>query len=349
MNQLKAKQSELPQIVFFVSIFLIGAIVLFTLPRLTIPLTLGYVLYLISKPAIPALMRLKLSRTVSVIIIFIGMIFCTVYPVIKVVPIVTREVKNFQYYFPKVESYIKREYRIISDKVKDKTGIEIGDKFVDDGIGIAKKSTTSLLLNAPTILASVVEWIFLVPLFVFFLLKDGVVFKRLVLRLVPNSIFERFYFLSHQFNKQLGDYIFAKFIEASIVGILITVGLFFMDIRFSLLLGIVAGLTNIIPYLGPILGMIPAVIVGMAEYGFGATFGGMMLLYIISNAVDIALVFPILVSKIVDLHPIVVVISVILGSQTMGIMGMVISIPVAAAVKLIFLEIYGEIYSSRTR
>jgi len=349
MNLLKAKQSELPQIIFFASLFLIGAIVLFTLPRLTIPLTLGYVLYLISNPAIPSLMKLGLSRNISVVVIFIGMIFCTVYPVVKVVPIVSNEVKNFQYYFPKVESYIKREYKNVSYQIKDRTGIEIGDKFVDDGIKIAKKSTTSFILNAPAILASVVEWIFLVPLFVFFLLKDGEKFKRLVLRLVPNSIFERFYFLSHQFNKQLGDYIFAKFIEASIVGIIITVGLLIMDIRFSLLLGMVAGVTNIIPYIGPIFGMIPAVIVGMAEYGFSPTFGAMMLLYLIANAIDIALVFPILVSKIVDLHPIVVVVSVILGSQTMGIMGMVVSIPLAAALKLIFFEIYSEIYSTRSR
>ncbi len=349
MNQTNPRQSELPQIIFFASIFLIGAIVLFTLPRLTIPLTLGYVLYLISKPAIPSLMKLKLSRTMSVLIIFVGMIFCTVYPVVKVVPIISNEVKNFQYYFPKVESYIKTEYKNVSSQVLERTGIEIGDKFVDDGIRLAKKSTASFLLNAPTILASVVEWIFLVPLFVFFLLKDGIKFKRLVLKLVPNSIFERFYFLSHQFNKQLGDYIFAKFIEASIVGFIITLGLLVMDIRFSLLLGIVAGVTNIIPYIGPVFGMIPAVIVGLAEYGFSPTFGAMMLLYLIANAIDIGLVFPILVSKIVDLHPIVVVVSVILGSQTMGIMGMVISIPMAAAIKLIFFEIYSEIYSSRSR
>ena len=141
MNLLKPKQSELPQLIFFASIFLIGAIVLFTLPRLTIPLTLGYVLYLISNPAIPVLMKLGLGRNLSVIIIFIGMVFSIVYPVVKVVPIISNEVKNFQYYFPKVESYIKREYKYISTKVKDRTGIEIGDKFVDDGIRLAKTST----------------------------------------------------------------------------------------------------------------------------------------------------------------------------------------------------------------
>ena len=116
----------------------------------------------------------------------------------------------------------------------------------------------------------------------------------------------------------------------------------------SFLLGIIAAITNIIPYAGPLLGTVPGLIMGMVEYGFGATFGGIVILYSVANIIDLALVFPILVSKIVDLHPIVVVASVILGSQFMGLLGMIISIPFAAALKLILEEVYTEIYNRRT-
>jgi putative permease len=64
----------------------------------------------------------------------------------------------------------------------------------------------------------------------------------------------------------------------------------------------------------------------------------------IANAIDIALIFPILVSKIVDLHPVLVILSVILGSQLMGVTGMVVSIPIAASIKLIVEEVYLEFY-----
>ena len=212
-----------------------------------------------------------------------------------------------------------------------------------------KDKTTDILLKIPTYLGNVLEWVFLVPLFVFFMLKDGNRFKGAFLKIIPNSIFERIYYLSHQFNRQLGDYIFAKFVEASIVGFIITMGLVFMDVRFALILGIVAGVTNVIPYLGPILGTIPAIIFALAEYGMGPTFGAIAILYLVANAIDIGLVFPILVSKIVNLHPLIVVISVILGSSFLGVLGMVISIPVAAAVKLICIEIYKEFYSLKSR
>ena len=69
-------------------------------------------------------------------------------------------------------------------------------------------------------------------------------------------------------------------------------------------------------------------------------------MFLIVNAFDLALVFPILVSKIVNLHPIVVVVSVILGSQMMGVVGMVISIPLAAAIKLLLTEIYKYLYQT---
>jgi putative permease len=70
---------------------------------------------------------------------------------------------------------------------------------------------------------------------------------------------------------------------------------------------------------------------------------------LIANIIDMGLVFPLLVSKIVDLHPIVVVASVILGSQYWGLVGMIVSIPLAAAVKLIFIELYREIYAENIK
>src|SRR5690606_10909843 len=108
-----------------------------------------------------------------------------------------------------------------------------------------------------------------------------------------------------------------------------------------------AGVTNIIPYVGPLIGAAPGLIYALAEYGAGGTFAAILVLYTLANAIDIALVFPILVSRIVDLHPLVVVVSVILGSQSLGVIGMVISIPLAAALKLIILEVYQAIYTKR--
>ena len=319
---------------------------LFIFPRIASPLAFSYVLVLILSPLVTILMKLGLNRTVASFSILVGVLFFSIYPIVKIIPIVSKEVQNVQYYIPKVENYIKTQSAQLQKKLYDSTGFELKSDYVNDGLDYVREGISSIILDLPNLLASLVEWVFIIPLFLFFMLKDMPVFKKRVLLLIPNSYFEKVYSLFYQFNKQLGDYILAKFIEASILGAITTSGLLILDIRFALLFGIIAGVTNVIPYLGPVLGTVPVILFTLAEYGWGADLGAVAILFLIANAVDLALIFPILVSKIVDLHPMIVVASVIIGSQLLGTVGMIVSIPVAAAIKLIFSEVLEEVYNS---
>lgn len=336
------------KLILFVLMIVITVAILLFLPRITVPLIISYIIFLVLTPFMQKLIKIGISRTLSAVIILVGLLFLSIYPIVKVIPIISNEATNIQYYTPKVESYVKKEYFQIKNKVHEKTGYILEDTYINDGFSYVKNAVSTFLVSVPNLISRALEWVFVIPLFVFFLLKDFSSFRKKFIGLAPNSVFEKFYIIIHQFNKQLGDYIFAKFIEASILGIIITTGLFILDVRFALIFGLVAFATNVIPYLGPILGTVPALIFGVVEYGYGTTFGALAMLYLIANAIDMAIVFPILVSKIVDLHPVIVVGSVILGSQFMGIAGMIISIPVAAACKLIFTDVLGDLYSSNS-
>lgn len=343
----KISRSEKFRLIFFIAIVFLNLLFLVKVPRISLPFSVAYLGSLVLTPFVPKLCKLGLSRNVSIMIVFLTSIFFTTYPVVKFVPSLVGETQNFQRYIPRIESYIKTNYQKIKIEIKDRTGFDIGDKFIVESIEYSRKITTSILLNAPNLVASIFEWLLLSPLFLFFILKDGGVFKRTLLRLAPNFLFERIYYLFHQFNRKLGDYIMAKIIEASIVALVITIGLIIMDIRFALILGLVAGVTNVIPYLGPFLGSIPALLLVAAEHGLNPVFGAVLILYSVANIIDIALVFPILVSKVVDLHPVIVVVSVVIGSQYFGIAGMIISIPFAASLKLLFQEVQKSLYPQK--
>lgn len=340
-------RSEKFRLIFFLVIVALSILFLIKVPRISLPFSIAYLASLVLSPFVPKLGKLGLSRNLSIILVFLLSIFCTTYPVVKFVPNLVVEARKFQYYIPKIEKFVRSNYQTIKVGIKDRTGFDIGDKFIIESIEYSKEITTSFLLNAPNFVASFFEWLLLSPLFLFFILKDGRSFKRTFLRLAPNFLFERIYYLFHQFNRKLGDYILAKMIEASIVAITITIGLLIMNIRFSFLLGILAGVTNVIPYLGPFLGSIPALILVASEYGFNPVFGGVLILYSVANIIDIAIVFPILVSKVVDLHPVIVVVSVVIGSQYFGIAGMIISIPFAASFKLLFQEVQKSLYPQK--
>ena len=83
--------------------------------------------------------------------------------------------------------------------IEAKAGISIGDRYLNEILQWAKTGTAQLLLNTPTVLASMLEWAFIIPLFVYFFMQDQGRFKKAFLKIVPNIIFERFYGLVHQF------------------------------------------------------------------------------------------------------------------------------------------------------
>lgn len=338
------------QLGFFAVILVLFCALVLTLPRISIPLSLAYILSLALNPIVNWLMGFKLSKTKATIVVFIILTFFVGIPLFKVIPVLSMQTQDIQYSIPQIEQYVIKQYAIATEFIKAKTGHEVADGYIFQTLAQLESWASEFVVKLPNYLATLLEWIFLVPFFTFFMIRDGDSFKKTFLSFTPNTIFERFYYVMHVFNRQLGDYFFAKFVEAVIVGGIITIGLFIMGVNNAAILGFAAGLTNIVPYVGPILGLIPAIFLTMIEYGMTSpTMGAVLILYAVANAVDAFFVFPFLVSKIVNLHPMIVAISVIVGSHYAGITGMVVSIPVVAAIKLIITEIYNEIYTERSR
>jgi putative permease len=336
------------QLGFFALVLILFCSLVLVLPRISIPLSLAYILSLALSPIVTSLMRLRLSKTKSILLIFLILAILIGLPLAKVIPVLSSEMQEIQGSIPKIEQYLMNQFDVFREFVRMKTGHDIDDSYVFQILNDLQKWAGAFVVKVPTYLANFMEWVFLVPFFTFFIIRDSDAFKQTMLSFTPNSIFERFYYVMHVFNRQLGNYFFAKFVEALIVGGIITIGLLLLDIKYSVILGVVAGITNIVPYVGPFLGVIPAIVLGMIEYGMtSSTMGAIVSLYAIANVIDIFFVFPFLVSKIVNLHPMIVAVSVIVGSHYLGITGMVISIPVVAAIKLIITEIYNEIYTER--
>jgi putative permease len=108
-------------------------------------------------------------------------------------------------------------------------------------------------------------------------------------------------------------------------------------------LGFFALITNLIPYIGPIIGAVPAVVIALINHESGVNLMLLTGVYFIAQLIDVIFIIPLVVAKIVDLHPVTVVIVIIIGSQVMGILGMMISIPVASVIKLVSNAVYHHI------
>ncbi len=341
----KYNTRELVRTFFFFFIIIVSVFFCYDLPRISLPLLAAYIISIVVEPAIPFLNRFGIRKYYSIGIIYAVLIFFITFPLLKLVPHLGEEMQNVVTSFPKIESYLDQKYSYYIGLLNDTFGLDVSKKGVRDFIAVNSTVTTKIVTDIPKYFASVIEWMFLVPFFLFFLLRGFEGKRAFLLKFSPNFLYEKVYQISYNFNKQMGRYIIAKIIEATILGLIITVGLLLMGVEFSLLLGIWAGITNIIPYVGPIFGAIPAFIFVIAKYGVGSITYGVFILYFVANAIDLFLVFPVLVSRIVNLHPLAVVTSVIVGSHFLGVIGMLVSIPVLAALKLVWKEFYSEFYS----
>lgn len=174
----------------------------------------------------------------------------------------------------------------------------------------------------------------LIPFMVFFLLKDGREMKKQVVRIIPNRYFEFAMNLISKMDWQLGKYLRGQFLDALIFGILSICTLWFLGVKYFLLIGIFAGLANLIPFVGPIAGATPAIIVSIIDTGGLALAGSVILAFIIMKLIDDSLIQPIVVARSVKMHPLLVLLAVIIGGKFFGILGMLLSVPVTGFIKV---------------
>jgi len=181
----------------------------------------------------------------------------------------------------------------------------------------------------------------LVPLFSFFFLRDGHRITRAVIALAPNRYFEMAHDLSYLVSRQLAQFIRGRIIEAFIVGLVVGLGLSLTDIRYAPLLGLFAGVTNLIPYLGPIVGTIPGLLIALVDLGMGAQFWWIFTVYILIAQVllDSFILIPTLISRVANLHPLWVFLAIIMGGKLYGVLGMIVGVPVASIIKIVLQEI----------
>lgn len=181
----------------------------------------------------------------------------------------------------------------------------------------------------------------LVPLFTFFFLRDGQAIIRFSVSLVPNRYFEMVRDLAWLISRQLSHFVRGRILEAIIVGLVVWWGLSLTDIRYAPLLGLFAGVTNLVPYLGPIVGMVPGILIALVDLGTGGQFWWIVVVYVLIAQViiDNFILIPILISHVSNLHPLWVILAIIMGGKLYGVLGMIIGVPVASTIKIIILEI----------
>ncbi len=189
-------------------------------------------------------------------------------------------------------------------------------------------------------IVSVVLLIVIIPFITFFLVKDSRKIMKNILHMIPNNYFEMSYWILKKVSIQLGRFVRAWIFDATFVGTVMGLGLYFIGVNNALPLGVIAGFGHLVPYFGPVIGGVPAIIVSVIQTGDFSQTPFIILLIVITYTLDNGFVQPFVFSKSVDMHPIIIILLIIAGSQLFGVLGMLLAVPTASVIKTAAKEIY---------
>ncbi|HCA80032.1 MAG TPA: hypothetical protein DEP53_09895 [Bacteroidetes bacterium] len=178
----------------------------------------------------------------------------------------------------------------------------------------------------------------IVPFVTYFILADGHRAFENVIERVPNRYFEMTLNVIQKIRSQLVGYLKGWILDSMIVGILSITGLAILGVDYAVVIGVMAGIANLVPYLGPIVGASLAILVSLTQVGTFEMVGPIVIMTVIIRLIDDFVVQPLCFARSVDMHPLTVILLLLIGHEILGVGGMLLAIPLATIIKVSAVE-----------
>jgi len=182
--------------------------------------------------------------------------------------------------------------------------------------------------------------LFILPFTTFFILRDRTQIIKGLVSVLPNRYLEMSYWVLKKVTQQLGRYVRGWMLDALFIGLACGLSFHIIGVDNALALGALAGVGHLIPYFGPIIGGVPALLISFLQYGDLSKAPIIILSLLIIYALDNGIVQPFIFSKSVHMHPLIIIFLIIAGGQLYGLLGMLLAIPTATVIKTASMEFY---------
>ena len=334
------------QIVFGFAALVVAIVVLYLLRDFLGAFVLGAAIAFLIQPAVTRLVGLGVPRVLAIGIVFIVIIVALAGLVLLIVPLGVREVAQLQTQAPSIAAAAQDRINSLQGSPINILGIDINLKGITETINAHLKDyLLGQFGNAVTIgLTALTTLLQLVLMFIvaFLLALDAAAFRRVLRRLVPSDYRTDFDQIWRKVRKMLYAYVRGQLIIAGLIGVLSGIACAVLGLPDPVALGLIAGVTALIPYLGPFIGAVPAILVGLAAGPIKALLVAVVY-FLISNII-LNFVYPKVMGDAVRLPPVLVIVAFIAGFSWAGILGMFVAVPIAATLRILFDHIYPRLY-----
>lgn len=304
----------------------------------------GFFYYMLSPLVTLLITKTKIKKNMAIGIVFLLLIVLIILMIGAVIPNLIKQLVSLASILPEViHSFEKWVSEIMSQPLLkeldyqsyiDKLNLSFGTilKNIINGLSSGIGSIVSSV-------ASVTMIVVTVPFILFYMLKDGHRFVPLLQKYLPANNKLEIIGLLEKMSKTISAYISGQVIECLFVAICTTLGYALLGIEYAFLFGIIAGVANMIPYLGPYIGLAPAVFVTIFDSPVKALLACVVVLVV--QQIDGNLVYPIVIGRSLDIHPLTIILVLLVAGNIAGLLGMILGVPFYAVCKTVVVHLYG--------
>lgn len=347
----KSLQFWLIQILLIVSIVFVSTKISFLFHPLSIfittlffPILITLFLYFLLNPLVNYIQRFKVPRIVAILIIYLLIIGLLILAIGNLVPTIARqftalanELPGYAYQTFQFFENLSRSPELISFMDEQAELLDTAQQKLVDFANNLPSIITGSFQNLLGLVANIAIILVTVPLLLFYMFKDGHKFPIAVSKFLPTEYRKEALTILKETGSTLAAYIQGQVTVGLFVGILSLIGYLIIDLRFALVLAITVSVTNIIPYVGPLIGGAPAVIVGF----FDSPTKGLLVLVIlvIAQQVEGNILSPLILGKSLDTHPATIILLLLAAGNLAGVLGMILAVPTYAVIKTIVINL----------
>ncbi|PWU69136.1 AI-2E family transporter [Gracilibacillus dipsosauri] len=304
------------------------------------PVILAFIAYYLLNPIVNLLEQFRIKRIWGIVILILGISGALTGIILLTAPAIEAQVKDLVQSFPNylkqfgesftnwvqnsfLGPYYDEGYQWLMDRLSELPQL-IGTYISDGFQGVQ---------NVASKVTSTVVAIVTFPIILFFLLKDGEKFKNFMIKVFPPKFRDDTKQILSNMDTQVGSYIQGQIIVATVIGILLFIGYLIIGLDYAFTLAIVAAITSVVPYLGPTIAIIPAVIIAIVDSPFMLL--KLAIVWIAVQFLEGNFVSPNIMGKTMQIHPLTIILVLLIAGNLFGVIGVILGIPGYAILKVL--------------
>lgn len=325
------------QAVVLSAILVLGFTVILTLGGMLAPVLTSLVVAFLLQGIVYKLEKLHIPRMLAVWVVFLLFVALLLACLFGLIPLVWRQSLTLFNELPRMLSNWQDMLLLLTKRYPDlltEAQIMAALEGARGDLGQVGQWLLSYSLASVSFAVSMMIYLVLVPILVFFFLKDRRQIIRWFSAYLPTerSLISRVWV---EMNEQMANYIRGKFIEITITGVATYIGFAVFSLNYAALLAFLVGLSVIVPYVGAVVVTVPVMLIALFQWGWSDQFIYMMLVYAIIQGLDGNVLVPLLFSEAVNLHPVAIICAVLLFGGLWGFWGVFFAIPLATLCKAV--------------